>query len=303
MYKRKRFSPKYRARKNVFKRRKAGYSNQYYGSGVTTQHDRSSQYQYKPLAKYKKNKYIKRYRAFEKMLDSNLATQTVVRNGTVSASVTGTTQGYLAAHMYGLAGISSGAAETGVDDLWQIFSNDLGTVERGTKLQFTNAILDVTMRNSGSNTIECDVYQYKLKKSGQIEAFSSLSNMIFDAEGDTTGIGLGASLVMTNRGATPFEFPLLCNKVKILKKTKYLIAAGQAVTYQLKNRSTYNIMSDVVLDYTPGLITKWNFWATEGVFIIIKSITGTSDCSMDIGATRTYRYVKKELSKVRDAAV
>lgn len=272
------------------------------GNGVTTQNDRSRQYRYKPLNRRTRRKVVKRYRKFVKMLDSNLATQTVIRNSIASGTVLGTGQGYFACHLYGLAGVNT-AAETGVDDLYQIFLNDLGAADRGTYLQFTNAVLDLTLVNTGLTTTEVDVYEYSLKKN-QVEAFNNMSQMVADAEADTGPIGTGTSFTMLTRGVTPFEFPILCKKMKILKKTKYLMSPGQGVTYQMKDRRDIRFNSELVLDYTPGAgSAKFNHKDVTGVFVVTKAITGSSDHTIQIGATRSYRYVKKQLAKVQDVNI
>lgn len=273
------------------------------GAGVTSQFDRNRQYKYRRLGGRTRRRVVKRYKQFEYLADKQLATQTVVRNSTVSATVEGTGQGVWASHLYPLAGAASGAAESGCDDLWQIFSNDLGTADRGTYLHFTNAIMDVTIRNSGLTTCEVDVYHYKIKKRGVVDSFQNFTTLVNDAQSDTATIGLGAALTLGNRGATPFEFPILCSYVKIIKKTKYLIGSGQAITYQLKQRKNRRFNSEEILDFDPTLRPKFNYWATEGTIIVAKAVTGLSDFSLDVGTTRTYRYVKKQLAKVQDCVI
>lgn len=187
-----------------------------------------------------------------------------------------------------------------------------GTVADSTKVIFKSGVLDITFRNASvrvsgtgpvvlteDGDIEVDIYDVLVFKEASTNAaayqnFSSLLSAYDTSEIGGTGTGIGVS----DRGATPFEFPVPMGRhaVKILKKTKYFVPSGDTITHQFRDPSRKTI------DY--GRLGQIDGFVEKGFtrifYVMYKMVAGlqqgdaltlgTYDARIQFGVTRKYLY-------------
>lgn len=253
------------------------------GSGVTTQYDRRVQYKYRRMPRRMRRRYQRFDKRVSHVINKSLATQTILRNSALSASFVDGAQQTFSVVCYGWKGTSS-VLECGVDDMSNIATSVFASVD-AKKVRFVNCHVDVTIQNTGATNVEMDIYEYWWRGP---EVYVSPNAAWDDAASETPTLA-GTALTRNTRGATPFEFPMLCRQLKIIKKTKYLLPISQAMTYQMVDRRDRVVTLNDVIDYAS--FGKKGF--TKGIFIVTKSTVGDidGDGSVKIGATRTFRFV------------
>jgi hypothetical protein len=191
------------------------------------------------------------------------------------------------------------------------------TVHPSTKVFFRSAVLDLTIRNSSTRitsvspevgtlegTLEVDIYLLTSSKkwcefdeaTQALKEYGSIGQIFDEAETDISGINNQGAADYRKRGMTPWDstYALARYGVKVLKKTKYRISAGNTITYQMrdpKNRVlSYQQLSEAAGGNKPGW-TKW-------VYIVYKLVPGLTvgtavdeyRTRLDVGITRKYMY-------------
>lgn len=274
------------------------------GNGITTQHDRTFQYRYKKLNRRKRRMIKKRVKRFNRMLARSLGTNTILRNDSITSTVaTAAQQGYGTVVMYGWDGTNN-ANECGNDDVYQIVAND-GRITSSTKIKFYDCVMDVTFRNTGQSSMELDVYEFYTRADNM--PYTSTGSIFGNADADTPIIGAGASLGVGTRGVTPFELPVFCENIKILKKVKYFLPTGNSGTFQMKNRKIKELWGSDIGDVSGGVghgkIFHRNGW-TKGLIFICKSMVGEEQGpGLTVGCTRVYRYTINDVAQAQDARI
>lgn len=254
--------------------------------GVTTQYDRSLIYRRKRMPWRKKRSWVnfnKRVRAVQM---KNVSSTNQVFSGGLTLTCSGTTQVFDACHLYGGNGI--GASEPGSTDLTACFVNDNPSTTAAKTLHFESAVLDVTITNHGfeSHVASCelDIYEILVRKRGD---FVGLKDLFNQSSVDTPDLGGSTSaLTLGSRGCTPFQIPLACSWIKIIKKTKYFLGVGNTCTYQVRLPRNKKVRYEnaAFLSYAvPG-------W-TRSLLFVAKNVVGSvNDAQLHIGITRTYCY-------------
>jgi len=265
------------------------------GGGVTQQFDKSYQYRYRRMPYAKKRKYVRKVKNFKSMQMGQLATQIFIRNDTVVGGASWPLQGFTAVHINGI----NTAGDIGGDDLLALMDRTAPVISDAEPLAATRqantrygsiildtAILDITLKNSGTTAFEMDVYHIvytnDFQGAANLQALFSVSSAPDGISGSTSDITL------FQRGATPFDFPVATKYgVKVLKKTKYFVPVGNTFTYQLKLRKNKAVNGAFV--YGTGMYRKKGL--TETLLFVGKGVPESdADSRWTIGCTRRYAY-------------
>lgn len=264
--------------------------------GVTSQYDRKVVYQRKPMPTFKRRNWARFSKKVNAVINKQLSTRTILLNESVTIGLTesGTllSQGYSMVHLYGSNGLnysSPAVKEIGANDISQMMFNDSDVNNLNKKMRFKSAVLDLTYRNQGEQPIEVDIYD--IVYWGDKHTTSFTTDQIV-CEGVVPEVGSAAPITLNTRGATPFDFPThLRYGIKILRKTKYLLAVNEAATYQIRDSK------DRFISWTGvGISTSFvNRKMTRSVLAICKPLTsyssGSQSWAMTTGCTRKYSYV------------
>lgn len=267
------------------------------GTGVTSQYDRKTVYRRKQMPRRKKVRWVKFVKRVRSALLKEIGTKTVLRNSQMTFTDLTNGQGMFSVTMYGKDGVDT-SSSVGNADLKDIIANDADLALPTDRAKFASGILDLTFTNNSSNqdtvyqntTVELDVYEIIWTK--KVDA-NRATNVYYTAAANTNAInGAGSSLSITDRGATPFEFPdASALGAKIVKKTKYILSQGQVATYQMRIPKNYNFRRDFIDDSDDNFAIPW---VTRTLLFIVKGVP-TGDAtrvlkSVQIGATRKYSY-------------
>lgn len=290
------------------------------GQGVTFEHDRQRVYRRKRMPRKKKRRWIKMIKRNDAIDLKKCGAQTYVFNTSfTNTNTTSTFHGFVNVSLYG----AHDASTSYNNDLHYIGENEneldstatLGvTVAPSTKLFFQSAVLDVTIRNASvqnfaagniaAGTLEVDVYEVTSKKKwsefdkagGALVEYGDVGSIFTEAAGDTLGINNSGSDDYRLRGMTPWDMTYALSRygIKIHKKTKYRISAGNTITYQCrdpKNRAiSYQALNEIAGGNKPG----WTKWILVYYKLIPGLTVGTSEgaytISISVGVTRKYMY-------------
>lgn len=268
------------------------------GVGVTSQYDKKVSYYKKSAPRWKKRAYGRFARKVRSVFLKDVGTKTIIRNAQLTRTWATGDQDYVAVSIYGTDGLATTTQMAGHDDLKQIFDNDT-TTKPTSKFLFGSAVCDITFTNlstitdgTNQNTgMEIDIYEMVYGRQPDCTNPVALFN---DAATNTDAInGLNPQINLTVRGATPFDLPdaLSRGKVKILKKTKYFLAAGQCATYQFRDPKNRSFKKDVVDTSDNNYVLPW---VTRTLFFVAKGIP-TGDATkvlkaLQVGCTRKYMY-------------
>lgn len=274
------------------------------GKGVTSQYNRSQQYRYKRMPKYKKKKYTRMVKSINHVINKSLGTQSVVFNDSGSYSTldaVGQINGTFL--MYGSNGVED-TQNVGSKDLWRIINNIDNTANNQFKIRCETAILDLTLTNlstgpEGANLkLEVDVFEVYFY---QETSLSNFGGVITQAQANTSNIQTGIGLNIVLRGTTLFELPAvgqIC-RYKIMKKTKYFINRNDCITYQMRDAKNYEVDR---VDVADGGFVKEKM--TKGLFVVHKLIPNddneTVRGKLGYGCTRAYHYVVNEKNTTND---
>lgn len=293
------------------------------GLGITTQHDQRRVYSKKYMPRSKRNAWKGFIRKVNAVSEKELGSRQVVFNKTVTFS-----NNDAANHAVQAFYLYSQKSNT------YTFANDLQTISKmenesdptaingptvydSTKFLFQSAILDITFRNSsyrvgasttydGALKLEVDVYECSVGKATE-ETGSTLGdflNLLNDNGGRTDLIGPAGTIngVTKNeigfqkRGVTPWELSYVLSRwrIKVLKKTKYMVPNGDTFTYQVRDPRRYTF-TNRDMDFADGFnrvgVTRVIYVVAKLVpGITVGSATGEAVEQMDVGVTRKYFY-------------
>lgn len=278
------------------------------GIQYTSDFKARTQYRRRRMPRYKRRnwaRFVKKVRAANLKL---IGTNSIVRNNTVTTEVGSANQGIATFSLYSKNGVDTGGGvqawvDTATDDLAKMMLADNRINGAGThKMLFSSAVLDATIRNQGDGQIELDIYDIVY---GEDTRYSNFSSLISAAETNTNTVpgGVGTSLGIITRGATLFDFPNLIKlaKMKILKKTKVFLPAGDATNYQVRNPKN-KVFNDIdFLQDNTGFIQPY---MTRTIVVIYKAVTGSAaTAKLSLGITRKYSYKVMEDNEDYDAVV
>lgn len=277
------------------------------GKGVTSQYDRKQIYRKRRMPRRKRRAWKRFTKKVVAAQLKTIGTRTILKNDTLSRTYTGDTQSVVSFCLFGKDGGGPTTSACGFNDLASIFQNDAAIANRTSKIQLFSGVLDITMTNlsevldnSTQNTsLEVDLYELVATK--QIDA-AYLSDIYLSADSNTDQINVAnPGISINNRGATPFELTDFTGRgIKILKKTKYFLGAGQVATYQYRDAKNFRIRNDNIDDANSDFALPYK---TRIFMIIIKGVP-TPDANqvnkkLLVGVTRKYGY--KIFDKNNDA--
>ena len=258
----------------------------------------------------RRKKQWKRFKSkVNAVVSSTEGTRTMVYNDRVEAFGIGLNggvarQAWSTCCLYGWRGAREGDfIPNGYSDIRDILFRDTNVPKNG-KVLFKTGVLDVTYVNysrvqnlvngtweDGDGLVmELDVYEIWYYKDRH--KYPDLDSCLTE---DTQGnIGTAADPAMENLGCTPFDFTQNIGNVgvKIIKKMKYFVGSGQAVTYQIrdaKNRiiEKYEAVDD---DFTDQFVKRK---MTKGLLAIGKAVPKFVVANQRITAQFTAGYTRK----------
>lgn len=307
-----------RANSRTVSRTRQGFSS---GQGITTQHDSRRIYRKRFMPRWRKRRWRRFKQKVNAIAEKDMGSRTVVMNKTISASnATSSSHCVMACYLYG----QRGSATTGAQDLFLLQNNENignatatagGTVDNSTKFIFQSAILDLTIANrsvrmsniggvptpvaASEAKLEVDVYECVVGKHTEEAGatFATFESLLDDNSTQTKSIGgVGTEIQYFQRGVTPFDLTYSLGrwKIKILKKTKYMVPNGDTFTYQMRDPKRRTATAEDLRNQDGFNRVGW----TRVVFFVAKLIPGlqlgTSDNQyqeiLNIGATRKYFY-------------
>lgn len=291
------------------------------GRGVTFEHDRQRVYRRKRMPYRKKRRWIKAIKRNDALDLKKCGAQTYVFNTSVTDSNNNpANHGFMNFALYG----AHDTATSINNDLHYIGENDneldstanLGVhIDQSTRLYFQSGVLDLTIRNStfrndsvGGNvlegTLEVDIYEITSRKKWTefdktAQSLIELNDVaaIFDeAETDMKGIRGANGADYRLRGMTPWDATYAISRygIKIHKKTKYRISAGNTITYQTRDPKNRSISYLALNEAAGGNLPGWTKWMLVYYKLIPGLTPGTADgtyvTKLDVGVTRKYMY-------------
>lgn len=265
--------------------------------GITAQHDYTVQYRRKRAPRKIRARAKRSYKRFLSNQIKTVGSNIVVKNNFLVDESNGTSkpQTLVSAWLYGANGVESGT-DRGVNDINSIFSLDSRISSGASKVLFSGAVLDITIRcmelNGAQETCapqEIDIYEVALYDDTKELSFTSAVASAEAITENVPGFANGLSLTGT-RGTTLFDFPYLTAslKMKVLKKTKVFLPLGANTTYQLRDPRNHWCGKEDVADDVGFVNPKM----TKGLVIVGKDIAGSpvSRTKIQCGVTRRYNY-------------
>lgn len=291
------------------------------GQGITTQHDMRRVYMKRNMPRSKKRRYRRFKNKVNAISEKDLGSRTVLinkltnwENTTLGNQITG------ALYLYS----ASGNLADGGNDLKQVANyENTGnptaaagiTVDQSTKFIFQSGVLDITFRNQStyfSGTVQEPVYINDSRAKLEVDIYECLMWKESDEDGTSYGRfndilsqnsqqthaigGTGLEIAWNLRGVTPFDctYSLSRFKVKILKKTKYMVPNGDTFTYQVRDPKRRRIDRRAI-DKTEGFnLPGWTriiyFTAKLVPGLTVGAIPGTFQESLAAGHTTKYLY-------------
>lgn len=279
------------------------------GQGVTTQHDVTQQYRKKRMPRRKRRAWKKFVKKVHAVADTGIGLRTVLFNELAFLALPPSGQQWGSVLLYGNGGSDTGN-ENGCEDLQRIFNNDpeWGNTQRA---YFKSACLDITMVNNlpaepvadTVYTMEVDVYKVYFR---QVEDdLPNLTSVLSFSTGEVGTIsGGGSDITMNTRGATPFALGQFLRRsgMTIINKKKFLIAGGQAATYQHRDPKNRWVAGSDVARVNNEMCLKRT---TVGFFIVAKAVDPTAENTLSVRNTRTYTYKvdKKEVAEIKNQSL
>lgn len=288
-------------------------------------------YRRKSMPRAKRRQWKNFVRKVNAVDERDLGTQTVLFNDQIEQSTTvvaSGTQSCLTLALYPFKNSNFGW----LNDLGQIgtLENTTNptaaagtTVSGSSKLIFQSAVLDVTLRNTSSQTqdvggvptavqvpeaaIECDIYTMSIREdaSDGVQTYDSISAMLNSYDDPEIG-GAGTGIQIQDRGASPFELGAQLGKfgIRILKKQKFFIPNGQTVTFQSRDPKRHVIQYNGLAPHDGFNRRGW----TRVFFLIYKLVpgltqgttVGTYRARVQVGVTRKYAYKLEGRSENRE---
>jgi len=189
------------------------------------------------------------------------------------------------------------------------------------KIIFKSAVLDMTIRNASTNNgspdaaarLELDIYECTCRHTAEETGatYATPSNMFIENPAQTEPIGGGATVEISNnlRGVTPFDFSYTLSRfgIRIERKTKYTIANGDQITYQMRDpirrSSTQRELGNQDGWNKPGwtrfvvLVGK----VAPGLTVGAVGTPGTYQQIINVGLTRKYVFKVENYTEDRTA--
>jgi len=288
-------------------------------------------YRKKRMPKKKRKRWANFVKKVGAVEERSLGTRTVLFNDQITQSNAGginqPTQSCLTVAMYGFVNTFKG---------WLNDCNAIGqlenesnptaqagaTIDRNSKIVFTSAIMDITLRNistfresaadklASDAALELDIYELYMRKNASTpdattDAWSSVSDMLKRYDEPEIG-GTGTGIDIGDRGASPFELgsAMARSGIKIMKKTKFFIPNGQTITWQVRDPKRH------VCRY--GDLETNDGWVKPGwtrcyylIYKLVPGLTlgstdGTYKAAISVGVTRKYAYKVEGFNEPRE---
>lgn len=197
---------------------------------VTTQHDTK--------LRYMKGRYTKRQRrrvGFVKKVRRAIFSDVGLRSW---VSDDGGAVKAIAANAQTVDGaMIGGIQQTNNNDLLSAFrvafETPAGTISdfRTRKVMIKSMVLDLHFTNTGSNTVEMDVYQWVQRK--DFPANDRIDQIYINAYNEQSAAS-GFTRTITVPGVTPFQNSNFCEHYKILSKRTIMFSPGQTTSLQMR---------------------------------------------------------------------
>jgi len=300
------------------------------GLGVTDNYDRKQVYRKRRMPRYRRRRWKRFVRRVHAVSEKELGSRTVVFNKSATFSNTNADQqtvGYC--YLYSYAGGGSGN-DTMSNDLYAMstMENELdptlalgATVDNSTKWLFQSAVLDVTVRNTSTFQVtegnfvpdslaklELDIYelQVKIDADDANAAFTSIFDLLNNNETYTRALdAVGPEITIRLRGATPFDLTYVLSRwrMRIWKKTKYILNNGDCITYQVRDPKRRSInrrdMENGRGFNKAGMTRILLFIAKLVPGVTVGNAVGTFREGFTLGVTRKYLYKVEGLNDDR----
>lgn len=274
------------------------------GGGVTTQYDKKNIYRRRNMPYRKKRRWRRFVKKVLSVSEKDLGSRTVVRNNLVQTDfdLNLTNQERQAATVVGLYP-NEDAGLAAMNDMRQLRNDsDIGTTG---KMIFHSGIFDMTVSNTSYREegsinrnikLEVDVYEITAGREFTVPGLARTLFGVFDEGSNATATipGRTTALTRNDRGWSPWDFPSAISqyRLRILKKTKYIIGEGETFTYQIRDPKRHVIdRQSLSLDgqNIPGM--------TRFVYLLWKPVAGLEytdtipdTAQLSCGVTRKYLY-------------
>lgn len=254
-------------------------------AGITSQHDiRTS----RPPRTARPNRRFQR-RVEDVVGKNNKATLVFSALSVTNASAGG--QSYTAFPLFGCSGTGSHGDLAHITTLYRNVA-DAGLQNPSDKLlYFYYAVLSLNFRNTASDPVFVDLYQYKFKKNftkiaATVEALI-VSEEVNEENMESATVAIPI-ITLANVGVTPYQETLLSKYITYGKKTSIYINAGGAATFKIaRKKNSYLNCERVLTNNTCGL-SSW----TEGILMVIRgaptAAAFTAPSQVAVQFTRTY---------------
>lgn len=297
------------------------------GLGVNTQHDRKLIYRRRRMPYYRRRRWKSYVRKVHAVAEKDLGSRTILFNNQLTFGQT--TDGN--DNIFDLELYSQSSTDSWRSDLYNISGYENvnanpthaagDDIPSASKFLFQSAVLDITFRNgstynSGGSTnldsrakMEVDVYEMSVRRDATdtTSNYAGLYSLFNDANSNTLNIGgAGTGLAIDQRGVTPWELPLALSrwKMKIWKKTKFMVPNGDTFTYQVRDPKR-RVATQESLQKTGGFNrvgwTKILFFKCKLVpGCTLGTTDGTYQNNAYVGCTRKYMYKIEGVKEDRD---
>lgn len=271
---------------------------------TTGQFDYRTQYVKKRMPYKKKRRWVRQVKINQALDLKSAGLKTVLYNSTITRNVAGNIgQECINFCLYGIKGLDDTATlRAGYRDVYRIFKNEptiqkyVSGEPKGGKIHFQSAVLDVTLRNTGSIDVEVDVYfgyHYK-NPSGQN---GDLYSGYFDDSAPPIAAG-NTNVTINSRGATPFDLTeqTAIQRFTVKKKQKFYLPVGKSVFIQHRDPKNRTVDWEAIQDF-PENSTSFSIyakpWMTYDCLVVYKKVVGTAEglgYEVSAGVTRKYSY-------------
>lgn len=266
---------------------------------TTTHHDVARQYRYKRMPRAKRRRWVRKIRQNDALDMHGSSTQTLALNnsltGTLDYLANGKSQNWVAVHLYGLNGDTTGVTqEIGIEDMKYLKTTDLRLKgQSNSRVKFESAIMDLTIKNPNvNNGLEVDIYEVMYRTTSKQTSMTNLHADIFNTTVSNRSPSSPNDIAAWDRrGITPFDtvqFGAL--GAKILSKKKAFLPPGATVTHQYRDAKNHYFGPDT-FDDTTGYIKPY---VTRTILLVYKTIAGEaisgSNPTIVLGVTRIYKY-------------
>lgn len=280
---------------------------------TTGQFDYKTQYVKKKMPYRKKKRWIRQVKINRALDLKNQGLKTVLFNNTIQRGVPGTVeQDVLSFCLYGVKGDSDNIfLNAGYRDLYRIFKNEPSITKQGNnepkggKIFFGSAILDVTLRNTGTVDVEVDVYYGYHYKNPSTANGNLAVGYVDDSAPVINPNFANQNITIKTRGATPFDLTeqTATQRFTIKKKQKFYLPVGKSVFIQHrdpKNRVLdWENLSEFP-DNSTGSAQYAKAWTTYDCLVVFKRVVGTGEVPYEVSAGVTRKYSYSVLSENSD---